>query len=73
MVGDALTKSMQYPQLIELMYKGTLAVHNEEKHKIRVRIITADAIRQDYTEKRPCIGDGHASVARQVWLSSVSP
>ena len=51
MVGDALTKSMQSPQIMELMYKGTFKVHNEEKRKIRVRIINADAIRQDYTEK----------------------
>ena len=51
MVGDALTKSMQSPQVVELMYKGTFAVHNEEKHKIRVRMIPAEAIRQDYSEK----------------------
>ena len=51
MVGDALTKSMQSEQIIQLLYKGTLVVHNEETHNIRVRMITAEAIRQDYTEK----------------------
>ena len=51
MLGDGLTKVMHSEQILQLLYHGTFTIKNEVKHQVRVRIIPADAIRHDFSEK----------------------